>query len=47
MFHVPEECRVTEGWLGSSRGYGNNGLHLWRPTDQEIPLPAPILVGVK
>lgn len=22
-------------------------LHLWRPTDQEIPVPDPILVGIK
>ncbi len=25
----------------------NNCLHLWRPTDKELPRPDPLLVGIK
>lgn len=94
MFHVPNECRVRSGILGSDYTYGNNGvfeiefdartpnwkemchikdlfwdsedcvvqyhppqseyvnnheytLHLWRPIDQDLPMPPSILVGLK
>lgn len=48
LFWDPEECVMQLHPPQST--YINNHpycLHMWRPTNQAIPLPPPILVGIK
>lgn len=48
MFWDEEDCVIQ--YHPPKSEYVNNStycLHLWRPTDQEIPLPDSILVGIK
>ncbi len=48
LFGAPEEC-VMQFHPPRSRYVNNHQfcLHLWKPTDQEIPLPPEIAIGFK
>lgn len=46
LFWGPEDCVIQYHPPKSEYiNYHSHCLHLWRPTDQELPRPNPILVG--
>lgn len=48
LFWGPDDCVIQ--YHPRQKDYVNNHphcLHMWRPTNVEIPTPDPILVGVK
>ena len=44
-YHVPEECRVRTGLLGTSKGSGNNGLFRIKSPDRKAPAPLRVIIS--